>query len=110
MLGLVTYLKPPGRYEGLDILRDRIEYAQNHISSRFPHFHFQVADLYNSAYNPSGRVNPADYVFPYADGSFDISYAASVFTHFVPAVTANYFQQTRRVLRKGGRVCTASFS
>jgi len=108
MLGLPVYLKPPGRYEGLDIMRDQIEYAQNHIHAKFPHFNFTHADLYNSAYNPQGRVDPADYEFPYDDNSFDIIFAASVFTHLVPPVTANYFKQSRRVLRKGGR-CLYSF-
>jgi SAM-dependent methyltransferase len=108
MLGLLAYLKPPGRYEGLDILRDPIEYAQNYVHTRFPHFNFKFGDLYNSLYNPQGKVEPAEYEFPYDDNSFDILYAASVFTHLVPAVTANYFKQSRRVLRKGGR-CLYSF-
>jgi SAM-dependent methyltransferase len=108
MLGLLTYLKPPGRYEGLDILRDPIEYAQKHVHAMFPHFNFKCADLYNSLYNPQGKFEPADYEFPYDDNSFDIIYAASVFTHVVPSVTANYFKQSRRVLRKGGR-CLYSF-
>jgi SAM-dependent methyltransferase len=108
MLGLLTYLRPPGRYEGLDILRDPIDYAQEHVHSKFPHFNFKFADLYNSLYNQQGKVKPEDYEFPYADNSFDIIYAASVFTHLVPDVTANYFKQSRRVLRKGGR-CLYSF-
>ncbi len=108
MLGLLPYLKPPGRYEGLDILRDPIEYAQKHIHTKFPHFNFKFGDLYNSLYNAQGKVEPADYEFPYDDHSFDIAYAASVFTHLPPAVTANYLKQSRRILRTGGR-CLYSF-
>jgi SAM-dependent methyltransferase len=109
MLGLLVYLKPPGRYEGLDILPKQIEYAQQHIHSKFAHFNFTPAgDLYNSMYNPQGRVDPADYRFPYDDSSFDIIYAASLFTHLVPPVTANYLRQSLRVLREGGR-CLYSF-
>jgi SAM-dependent methyltransferase len=109
MLGLLVYLKPPGKYEGLDILPKQIEYAQQHIHAKFTHFNFTLAgDLYNSLYNPRGQVEPADYVFPYDDSSFDIIYAASLFTHLIPPVTANYLKQTRRVLREGGR-CVYSF-
>lgn len=42
------------------------------------------------------------------DGSFDVVYAASVFTHLVPLVAANYLKESRRVLRKGG-LCLFSF-
>ena len=113
MLGLLAYLKPPGRYEGLDILPEQIEYAQQHIHPKFAHFNFTLAgDLYNSVYNPRGRVDPADYRFPYDDSSFDIIYAASLFTHLVPPVTANYLQQSRRILREraaGASIASSSW-
>jgi len=109
MLGLVCYLQPPGRYEGLDILPEPIEFAQKTIHARFPQFNFTLArDLHNTTYNPQGRTRPEFYRFPYDDDSFDIIYAASLFTHLCPPETANYLKQSRRVLRKGGR-CLFSF-
>jgi SAM-dependent methyltransferase len=59
-------------------------------------------------YNPQGLVNPESFEFPYNDNTFDVVYAASLFTHLAPSVTANYFKQSRRVLREGGR-CLYSF-
>jgi SAM-dependent methyltransferase len=104
MLALVNYLTPPGRYEGLDILPEQVEFARRAIHSRYPHFNFSVAaDLHNTNYNPRGRSRPDTYRFPYDDGSFDVIYAASVFTHLIPADAANYLRQSRRVLRPGGR-------
>jgi SAM-dependent methyltransferase len=104
MLALVNYLVPPGRYEGLDILPEQVEFAQRVIHARYPHFNFSVAsDLYNTNYNPRGKTRPDSYRFPYADGSFDVIYAASVFTHLIPPDAANYLEQSRRVLRPGGR-------
>jgi SAM-dependent methyltransferase len=64
MLGLVDYLKPPGRYEGLDILKAEIQFAQTHIHAAYPHFNFTHADIHNSLYNPEGRLRPETTVFP----------------------------------------------
>jgi SAM-dependent methyltransferase len=108
MLALLDYLKPPGRYEGLDINQKKIEFAQTNIHARYPHFNFTAADVYNKCYNPKGRQKGDTYRFPYVDGSFDVVYAASVFTHLVPRDAANYLKESRRVLRKNGR-CLFSF-
>jgi SAM-dependent methyltransferase len=108
MLALLDYLKPPGRYEGLDINLKKIEFAQTNIHARYPHFNFTAADVYNKCYNPKGRQRGDTYSFPYVDGSFDVVYAASVFTHLVPRDAANYLKESRRVLRKNGR-CLFSF-
>ena len=108
MLALLNYLEPPGRYEGLDIRRSKIEFAQKNIHSRYPHFNFTAADVYNQVYNPKGKQSGDTYKFPYADGAFDVVYAASLFTHLVPRDAANYLKESRRVLRKNGR-CLFSF-
>lgn len=107
-LGLLQYLQPPGRYEGLDILTPQVDFASSHITPRYPHFRFQVADVFNGIYNPTGTT-PADvYEFPFPDASFDVVYAASVFTHLLPADAANYLRQSCKKLRPGGR-CLFSF-
>jgi ubiquinone/menaquinone biosynthesis C-methylase UbiE len=108
MLALLDYLKPPGRYEGLDISSKHIKFAQDNIHTQQPHFNFTKADVYNKLYNPQGKQSGDTYKFPYADTSFDVVYAASVFTHLLPLDAANYLKETRRVLRKGG-LCLFSF-
>lgn len=107
-LGLLDYLTPPGRYEGFDILPEQIKFAQENIHATYPHFNFRVADVYNAVYNPNGQFQAKDFKFPYADDSFNIIYAASLFTHLLPADAANYLQESKRVLRKGG-CCLFSF-
>lgn len=106
--GLLDLLRTPGRYCGLDADRTRIEDAQERIQRRYPNFQFTWADVYNAHYNPRGSARAASYVFPFADGSFDVAYAASLFTHLLPDELCRYFQETRRVLRPGGR-CLFSF-
>jgi SAM-dependent methyltransferase len=108
MLGLWDYLRPPGRYEGLDVSAAQIEFATEHIHQARPHFHFTRADVRHPWFNPAGTVDAADFTFPYPDESFDAVYAASVFTHLLPPEIANYFEQSRRVLKPSGR-CLFSF-
>ena len=101
--GLLELLRSPGRYCGLDADRARIEDAQARIQSRYPNFQFTWADVHNAHYNPRGAVPAGSYTFPFAEGSFDIVYGASLFTHLMPDEMRRYLQETRRVLRPGGR-------
>jgi SAM-dependent methyltransferase len=107
--GLLDYLRSPGRYVGLDVDRRRIQDAQDRIQRRFPNFVFVWADIRNRHYNPTGAVEAAQYRFPFEDGTFDAAYAASLFTHLLPTETENYFRETRRVLRPGGRALFSFF-
>lgn len=107
--GLLDYLRHPGCYRGLDVDRVRIADAQARLQSGHPHFEFLWADVYNRHYNPNGRASADSYVLPFADASFDVVYAASLFTHLLPAETLNYFSQSRRVLRHGGTCLFSMF-
>jgi SAM-dependent methyltransferase len=107
--GLLGYLVAPGCYCGLDVDRVRIEYAQTHIQSQLPNFQFIWVDVYNAFYNPQGRISAASYIFPFPDRAFDIIYAASLFTHLLPEEADNYFHESRRVLRPGGKCLFSVF-
>lgn len=108
MLALLDYLRPPGRYAGFDILLPHIDYAREHIEASRSNFTFTHADIYNDAYNPTGKFDADDFHFPYEDASFNCAYAASLYTHLLPDATANYLRQTRRVLKDRGK-CLYSF-
>jgi len=99
---LTRYLKE-GSYEGFDIVAEGIEWCRKNITSRFPNFHFQLADMYNKAYRPDGKYPACEYKFPYEDKSFDFVFLTSVFTHMLPDDMANYFSEIARVLKPGGR-------
>ena len=71
--------------------------------------------LHGSDYNPDGpawlrehlasvdaRVNGLEPPLPFADGSFDLCYALSVFTHLPAALQRPWMDELRRVLRPGG--------
>lgn len=107
--GLLQYLRHPGGYRGFDIVRPMIEEATRRITALNGEFIYTHADVYNRHYNPGGTIAAEEFVFPYGDGAFDCVYAASVFTHLLPAETANYFRQTRRVLKDSGKVLFSFF-
>jgi SAM-dependent methyltransferase len=102
-LPLTHYLSAQGKYYGFDPTAAGVNWCTDHISSRFPNFHFTVADLHNEFYNPTGKYQPEDFRFPYADNSFDFVFLTSVFTHLFPDAMKNYFSEIGRVLRPGGR-------
>ena len=107
--GLLGYLRAPGRYAGLDVDRVRIEDAQARIQSRQPAFQFIWADVHNAHYNPCGSTPAASYRFPFPDEAFEVIYAASLFTHLLPDETRNYFHESRRVLKPGGKCLFSMF-
>ncbi len=106
---LTAFLSPQGSYQGFDIDAGGIKWCVKNITPRFPRFHFQVADVYNKYYNPKGRSKGPEYVFPYADASFDFVFLTSVFTHMLPAEVDNYLGQIARVLKPGGRALISYF-
>lgn len=107
--GLVKYLEPDARYEGFDILPQSIEWCEQNITTRYPNFHFQVANIYNKYYRRRGSVPASQYEFPYPHAAFDFAFATSVFTHLMPDEVDRYLAETARVLRPGGRLFATFF-
>jgi len=106
-LPLTDYLAPDGRYVGLDVAARAVRWCQRRITRRHPEFTFLHVDVFNQRYNPSGTIQARDYVFPFADRSFDFVFLTSVFTHMFPADTQHYLHETARLLRPTGRLfCT----
>ena len=97
-----------GSYDGFEIVREKVEFLTSTFTPAHPNFRFVWADVRNTYYNPDGEAAAAEYRFPYVDASFDVVFAASVFTHMAPDVAARYFAESARVLRPGGR-CLFSF-
>ncbi len=106
---LTRYLSSQGSYEGFDVIPDLVHWCQEHITSRFPAFRFQLADVYNGEYTPDRPARASDYVFPYADGLFDFAFLVSVFTHMMPRDIESYLGEVARVLKPGGIVYASYF-
>jgi SAM-dependent methyltransferase len=100
---LTKYLSKSGSYEGIDVVPVGIKWCSENISPRYPNFRFQLADIYNKAYNPSGRLKVTDFIFPFDDASFDFVFLTSVFTHMLPQEVKHYLSEIGRVLKPGRR-------
>ena len=105
---LAGYPEPPGAYHGFDVMKDCVGWCQRAVTPRHPHCHFAHADIHNRWYNPGGKFQGAEFVFPHADGSMDVVFLTSVFTHLLPEECEHYLAEIARVLRPGGR-CLATF-
>jgi SAM-dependent methyltransferase len=105
---LIPFLDPHGEYWGFDIVPAAIEWSRQNITAYHPRFHFELADIFNKVYNPSGKSQPAGYHFPYEDDWFDFTFLTSVFTHMLTADLEHYLSEIARTLKQGGR-CMMSF-
>jgi SAM-dependent methyltransferase len=103
---LVPVLRPPGSYDGFDIVLEGIDWCRGHYQGTPAPFAFHHADLRNALYNPNGRHTPETYRFPFADASFDLAVATSLFTHVLAATADRYLAEAARVLVPGGRLFT----
>lgn len=105
----LRYILTAGAYDGFDVAPEKIAFLQGSFHRAHPNFRFVRADVRNTYYNPAGAVAAPAFRFPYADASFDVVFAASVFTHMLPEGTARYFAEAARVLRPGGRFVASVF-
>ena len=108
-LGLLDVLGPEGSYDGVEIVPEAVEWSRRRITSMRPSFRFHLADVHNDHYHRGGATRAEDYRFPFDDGSFDLVFLSSVFTHLGTAPTRNYIEESARVLRPGGRLFATFF-
>lgn len=102
------HLAGPGAYDGFDAVPAMVEWCRARITNRFPRFRFEHADVSNTFYSQSGR-DAAEFVFPYGNDTFDAAFAASVFTHLLPASAARYAREIARVLKPRGKALLTFF-
>ena len=98
-----------GSYRGFDVSAPAVTWCRESISSLYPNVRFSHADVRNSAYNPKGSIRPDRYRFPYGDGSFDIVFLPSVFTHMTRRGFEHYLAEIHRVIKPGGRLLSWHF-
>jgi SAM-dependent methyltransferase len=80
-----------------------VAWCNRHISSKFPNFRFQVANLKNSLYTKADLLDASSYRFPYDNQQFNFVLLTSVFTHLLEAEVENYIGEIARLLIPGGR-------
>ena len=107
-VALTQYLNNEAIYEGFDVVEKGVKWCNNHIHKDFSNFNFKYVPLSNDLYNTS--TEKADqFIFPYADSSFDKVFLFSVFTHMQVSEIGHYFNEIYRVLKKDGKCLTTIF-
>jgi SAM-dependent methyltransferase len=98
-----------GVYHGVDIVKPMVDWCKANISTRVPNFYFHHADLSNTLYRVEGE-SAEGYVFPFADGTFDVIFATSVFTHLVVGSANQYAKEVARLPKpRAGRALLTFF-
>jgi SAM-dependent methyltransferase len=103
-----SFLDETGSYVGLDILPDAVKWCSENIVGGHDNVHFLLADVRNGEYNPHGKIEAAEFRFPFDDESVDLVVLDSVFTHMLPTELEHYLGEITRVLKPGGR-CFATY-
>lgn len=98
----------PGGYVGLDINKNTINWARNHIAVNNPRIQFKHIDVWNSIYNPKGKCLASNIRLELDDHSFDIILLKSVFTHMCYDDVFNYLNNISRLLSPDG-ICLTTF-
>jgi len=96
---LINFLNEKGTYHGFDIVPQGIDWCKKNISAKHTNFHFHLADIKNSLYNPNGKMSSTEFIFPYDDATFDFVFLTSVFTHMQPTDVAHYLSEISRVMK-----------
>ena len=105
-VALTQYLTAAGRYDGIDIMPDAIDWCQKRIQSRYPQFKFYLIESDNQLYQTSDVINK-DIRLTFSDHHFDKCFLFSVFTHLTQSFVSEYLFEISRVLKQGEQcLCT----
>ena len=108
-IGILDKVGDIQSYRGIDIQSKSIQWCKLRIESSHPSFQFQLIDVRNRCYNPSGSPINGSFKLPFDAGSFDIIYLYSVFSHMLEDDVSVYLGEFSRLLRSDGKVFLTAF-
>jgi len=95
-------------YTGIEVDRRVVKYLKRNFENRDRRFSFHYWDVYNEAYNKSGR-KLSEYRSLPAKGSFDLIWLFSVFTHLVPSDAESMLHLLRGAVNGNGHLVFSAF-
>jgi SAM-dependent methyltransferase len=93
-----------GRYFGVDIDPEMLQWCSKNFDSRFTFFHSPHS---SQSYNQQGSA--VQYVLPLERESIDFVFSTSLFTHLLEPELTNYCEESWRVLKPGGNMLMYCF-
>ena len=82
------YLNDRASYSGFDVSKNFVDLAAARFRQK-ENFSFQHVDIFNKMYNPNGKLQAANFTFPFQNNSFSFVFLTSVFTHMLTADVIN---------------------
>ena len=98
---------PVGRYTGVDVFPEQIQFLRENVTD--PRFDFHALNLHNEMYNPEGEPLSAATQLPVPESSIDIICLFSVFTHLAPHDYVAMLKMLRRYIKPDGRLIFSLF-
>jgi len=88
-----------GLYHGFDVDPEMVRWCQEHFPA--DHFEFTLLDMHNKLYNPQGSIENMPSL-SCRDGSVDLVFSQSLFSHLLEENIRYYISEGFRVLKPGG--------
>ena len=104
---ILRHQLPIGRYVGIDVYREMIEFLQREVQD--PRFTFYPMNSHHPNYNPDGSPLSASQGLPLAPASFDAICLFSVFTHLDPRDYREMLMLLRPYIKPEGRLIYSLF-
>jgi len=105
-IGILSTIGEIAAYRGVDVSETPIAWCNKHIENLYPTFQFTHLNVKNERYNPEGKEAIS---LPFQDGSFDIIYLYSVFSHMKTPDIKAYLSEFKRLLKSTGHVFLTAF-
>jgi SAM-dependent methyltransferase len=101
-LQFVDIIGESGKYIGIDVTWDSVNWCQTNIAAKYKNFEFHHFDAVHELYNPLGVKTSMDFQLPVRDRSIDRICVGSVFTHMFEEEVVHYMREIGRVLKADG--------
>ena len=99
---------PIKSYTGVEVNRPIVEFLQDNVAAYDNRFRFAHWNVHNQKYNPDGVELTTQKKLP-VDGSFELIWLFSVFTHLNPTDSLSLLQLLRNNMRRNGRLFFSAF-
>ncbi len=107
LLGIASesYVSEGGKYIGIDVIKENIDICKKIYQS--PYYEFIHVEAHNEMYTPNSYQKQKSW--PFADESFDLVTALSVWTHFGSQDAQFYIKEVDRVLKPKSKAIITFF-
>jgi SAM-dependent methyltransferase len=107
-MSIINRKIPIGSYTGIEVHRPIVDFLQENVAAHDERFRFAHWNVHNQMYNPAGIDLSFQDKLP-VDGSFDLIWLFSVFTHQNPKDSLALLRILRKHIREQGKLFFSAF-